>query len=230
MLIDSINNLFENFVNASVAAIEQRDATTSGHSFRVADLSVALARVLPQARRGDLIRFDPTDARLRELRYASLLRDFGKVGVREHVLMKAKKLYDWEFSELRYRLALAEQTLRADAAESILKLHERGQVDNVKVAEIKVRHAEDSERLQQFMATVIRSNEPSLLPDECKENLDALRLRVPRRRGHRNAPAQRNSSRGTVHGQGQLDARRAQGNRIACGAYRQFPAHDPVDR
>lgn len=174
MLVDSINNLFENFVNASVAAIEQRDPTTSGHSFRVADLSVALARALPQANRSDLIRFNPTDARLRELRYASLLHDFGKVGVREHVLMKAKKLYDWEFSELRYRLALAEQTMRADAAESILKLYERGQVDSAKLAEIRARHAEDSERLQQFMATVVRSNEPSLLPDECKENLGAL--------------------------------------------------------
>ena len=174
MLIDSINNLFENFVNASVAAIEQRDPTTSGHSFRVADLSVALARVLPQAHRSDLIRFDPTDARLRELRYASLLHDFGKVGVREHVLMKAKKLYDWEFSELRYRLALAEQTMRADAAESILRLYERGNADSEKVAEIKARHSEDSERLQQFLATVIRSNEPSLLPDECRENLGAL--------------------------------------------------------
>jgi HD-GYP domain-containing protein (c-di-GMP phosphodiesterase class II) len=174
MLIDSINNLFENFVNASVAAIEQRDPTTSGHSFRVADLSVALARALPQANRSDLIRFDPTDARLRELRYASLLHDFGKVGVREHVLMKAKKLYDWEFSELRYRLALAEQTMRADSAEAILRLYERGKADSATVADIKARHAQDRERLQQFMATVIRSNEPSLLPDECKENLGAL--------------------------------------------------------
>ena len=174
MLIDSINNLFENFVNASVAAIEQRDPTTSGHSFRVADLSVALARELPKASRSDLIRFEPTDARLRELRYASLLHDFGKVGVREHVLMKAKKLYEWEFSELRYRLALAEQTMRADAAEAILQLYERGKADADSVSAIKAQHAQDGERLRQFMATVIRSNEPSLLPDECKENLGAL--------------------------------------------------------
>ena len=90
MLIDSINNLFENFVNASVAAIEQRDPTTSGHSFRVADLSVTLAQALPMGSRSDLRRFEPTQAKLRELRYASLLHDFGKVGVREHVLMKAK--------------------------------------------------------------------------------------------------------------------------------------------
>ena len=32
-------------------------------------------------------------AQLRELRYAALLHDFGKIGVREHVLVKAKKLF-----------------------------------------------------------------------------------------------------------------------------------------
>ena len=174
MLIDSINNLFENFVNASVAAIEQRDPTTSGHSFRVADLSVTLAQALPMGSRSDLKRFEPTRAKLRELRYASLLHDFGKVGVREHVLMKAKKLYDWEFSELQYRMALAQQTLRADAAERILSLYENGQADADKVATIRKQASDEASRLERFMATVIRSNEPSLLPDEVKDNLSEL--------------------------------------------------------
>ena len=174
MLIDSINNLFENFVNASVAAIEQRDPTTSGHSFRVADLSVTLAQALPMGSRSDLKRFEPTRAKLRELRYASLLHDFGKVGVREHVLMKAKKLYDWEFSELQYRMALAQQTLRADAAERIISLYENGQADADKVATIRKQASDEASRLERFMATVIRSNEPSLLPDEVKDNLSEL--------------------------------------------------------
>ncbi|HEU5320173.1 MAG TPA: GAF domain-containing protein, partial [Methylomirabilota bacterium] len=38
-LYDSISELFEGFVKASVTAIESRDPTTSGHSFRVADLT-----------------------------------------------------------------------------------------------------------------------------------------------------------------------------------------------
>src|SRR3989449_11546653 len=39
----SIRELFEGFVKASVTAIEARDPTTSGHSFRVADLTGAPA-------------------------------------------------------------------------------------------------------------------------------------------------------------------------------------------
>jgi len=174
VLIDSINNLFENFVNASVAAIEQRDPTTSGHSFRVADLSVTLAQSLPMGSRSDLKRFVPTQARLRELRYASLLHDFGKVGVREHVLMKAKKLYDWEFSELRYRMALAQEALRANAAERIITLYENGQASADNIATIRKQANGEASRLERFIATVIRSNEPSLLPDEVKENLSEL--------------------------------------------------------
>ena len=41
-LIQRIRTLFETFVHAAVAAIEQRDPTTSGHSERVAILTVGL--------------------------------------------------------------------------------------------------------------------------------------------------------------------------------------------
>ena len=43
VLQSDIKALFEGFVYAAVSAIEQRDPTTSGHSFRVADLCVDLA-------------------------------------------------------------------------------------------------------------------------------------------------------------------------------------------
>src|SRR5436305_13998382 len=45
-LYESIERLFEGFVTAAVTAIEQRDPTTSGHSFRVADLTVELAKTV----------------------------------------------------------------------------------------------------------------------------------------------------------------------------------------
>ena len=41
------------------------------------------------------------------MRYASLLHDFGKVGVREPVLVKAEKLYPHELEVLRARFELA---------------------------------------------------------------------------------------------------------------------------
>ena len=41
-----------------------------------------------------------------ELRYAALLHDFGKVGVREQVLVKAKKLLPGELDRIRQRVEL----------------------------------------------------------------------------------------------------------------------------
>src|SRR4029079_4896016 len=46
ILYAEIQHMLEGFVRASVEAIEQRDPTTSGHSRRVADLTVGLARAV----------------------------------------------------------------------------------------------------------------------------------------------------------------------------------------
>ncbi|MGZ3442477.1 MAG: GAF domain-containing protein, partial [Polyangia bacterium] len=46
LLYEDIRRLFEGFVNASVTAIESRDPTTSGHSQRVAALTVGLAEMV----------------------------------------------------------------------------------------------------------------------------------------------------------------------------------------
>src|SRR5207248_530564 len=112
-LIDSIQTLFEGFVTASVQAIESRDPTTSGHSGRVATLTVGLAESLNAVGAGPLadVHFSPGD--IREMRYAAVLHDFGKVGVRENILVKAKKLYDWQVEEIRGRFGVARAALES---------------------------------------------------------------------------------------------------------------------
>ncbi len=97
LLTASIQNLFESFVQASVKAIEQRDPTTSGHSHRVAKLTLEIAKIVDRVDDGPYAHVRFTKDQIKEIEYASLLHDFGKLGVREHVLVKSKKLYDWEF-------------------------------------------------------------------------------------------------------------------------------------
>jgi HD-GYP domain-containing protein (c-di-GMP phosphodiesterase class II) len=102
-LYEAIERLFEGFVRAAVTAIEQRDPTTSGHSERVAAMSVGLAQTVDRTGDGTYaaVRFSPEQ--VRELRYASLLHDFGKVGVREQVLVKANKLYPADLTQIEQR-------------------------------------------------------------------------------------------------------------------------------
>jgi HD-GYP domain-containing protein (c-di-GMP phosphodiesterase class II) len=114
-MYDSITELFEGFVKASVTAIESRDPTTSGHSFRVAELTVGLAEAVNRSATGPYRGLRLTAEELRELRYAALLHDFGKVGVREHVLVKSKKLYPGDLDRIRQRIELLMRDLELGA-------------------------------------------------------------------------------------------------------------------
>ncbi|MCH7783377.1 HD family phosphohydrolase, partial [candidate division KSB1 bacterium] len=109
-LYQSIERLFEGFVNASVTAIESRDPTTSGHSSRVAILTERLAKTVDKVKTGFLANIRFTKEQLKEIRYASLLHDFGKVGVRENVLLKAKKLYPHQSTEVLYRIGFLKKS------------------------------------------------------------------------------------------------------------------------
>jgi len=111
-LYEDIQQLFEGFVRAAIMAIEQRDPTTSGHSFRVADGTLSLARRVERLERGLWAGARFSAEELRELRYAALLHDFGKVAVRENVLTKALKLFDEELVTLRGRFMLARASHR----------------------------------------------------------------------------------------------------------------------
>jgi HD-GYP domain-containing protein (c-di-GMP phosphodiesterase class II) len=126
ILYDEIRRLFESFVDASVTAIEARDPTTSGHSRRVATLSVALAEKVDAVSEGSLasVRFSRDD--LRQLEYAGVLHDFGKVGVREHVLVKAKKLYDWQRAAIAMRFRYVRKLMEAECLRRKLLLFESG--------------------------------------------------------------------------------------------------------
>jgi len=89
----------------AVHAIEQRDPATSGHSERVATRTVALAQAVDRSDESTFRAVSFSREQIRELRYAGLLHDFGKVGVREQVLVKAKKLYDTDLGLIRERAA-----------------------------------------------------------------------------------------------------------------------------
>lgn len=175
-LYDSIERLFEGFVTAAVTAIEQRDPTTSGHSGRVANLTVDLAEVIDKIESGPFggVRF--SHEQVKEIRYASLLHDFGKVGVREEVLVKQKKLYPIQFDLVKSRF---EYLMKAREAEI---LRERLQDAMKKGPEALQAFWEgldedlrlELENIESQWNLVATSNEPTVLPEGNFEGLHAL--------------------------------------------------------
>ncbi len=146
-LLDSIQELFEQFVRASVKAIEVRDKSTQGHSERVADLTLAHAHAVNATEAGIFrdLHFDADQ--LREMRYASLLHDFGKVTVPEYIFGKAKKLPDGRIDAIRLRFLLAMEQ----------SFDER-------------RRAE----LRELLGAVERANEPLVVAAASGERLESL--------------------------------------------------------
>lgn len=180
MLYQDIQRLFEGFVTASVTAIEQRDPTTSGHSARVADLTVGLAEYVDRVETGPYryVRFNMDQ--MTEIRYASLLHDFGKVGIRENVLVKAKKLYAHDLELLRWRF---------DAYRRALELrHARAEVEYLlaqgKRAYARARTELERElerelgELDEMWQWITQANEPTVLPAGSFDRLQAIAERV----------------------------------------------------
>ena len=173
LLYRDIQNLFEGFVKASVTAIESRDPTTFGHSERVAKLTVGLAEVVDRSDTGPYreIHFTPQD--IREIRYASILHDFGKVGVREEVLVKAKKLYPSQMELVMKRFQYIRKVLELDAYRKKVDhlLAHGNQNYEPFFTEIDAAQRQELQQLDEFLEHVTKANEPTVLPEKTSEKL-----------------------------------------------------------
>ncbi len=173
LLYRDIQNLFEGFVKASVTAIESRDPTTFGHSERVAKLTVGLAEAVDRCDIGPYRDIHFTRQDVREIRYASILHDFGKVGVREEVLVKAKKLYPSQMDLIKKRFQYIRKVLELDAYRKKLDhvLTNGNQNYEGAFAEIDGLQSKELQQMDDFFAHITQANEPTVLPEKTSEKL-----------------------------------------------------------
>jgi 3',5'-cyclic-nucleotide phosphodiesterase len=177
-LFEEIENLFEGFVRASVQAIEARDPTTAGHSFRVADYTEKLAMVVDSTDKHGLKDTWFDRQQIQELRYASLLHDFGKVGVREHVLTKAKKLYPHELELIKQRFKYAKASLENNYHKSLVDKHIAEQLSHTEFyaekRKVDARLKEELGMLESFLNKITRINEPERLTEALENDLSDI--------------------------------------------------------
>jgi len=110
---------------------------------------------------------------INEIKYAGLLHDFGKVGVREHVLTKAKKLYPDQLELIKQRHAFVRRTLERDfwrqRADFLEQHGSEGYQDFV--AKLDEDQRRELQHLDRLLEVVLQANEPSLLPSESVADL-----------------------------------------------------------
>lgn len=161
-LLLAVENMFEGFVTAAVTAIEQRDPVTNGHSFRVARMTTGLAQALP---RSGVVRFNGANfnaRQLRELRYAALLHDFGKIGVRENVLVKSHKLTTEDFQAIQARISVETERLKRRALAQQLVMLKSGLDSSQERRAIEQELQNKLAALDVYWAAIQEANEPEL--------------------------------------------------------------------
>lgn len=184
-LYRDIQDLFAGFIKAAVTAIDRRDPTTAGHSVRVTELTCAMAELMNEQTEGPFadVRFDADD--LKQLRYAGLLHDFGKVGVREETLVKRNKLPPVLEAEVESRFKVIRRTLERAAAEEraalLEKVAESGRTADSVASDLTA--VDDRLRgklveLDRFRAAVREANVPRMLDQEAEEVLTEIAART----------------------------------------------------
>jgi response regulator RpfG family c-di-GMP phosphodiesterase len=137
-------------------------------------LTLLLAESLERHGRGTYTgtRFSPRD--IQELRYAAILHDFGKVGVRESVLVKADKLYPWQLEILASRFDLARKDRQLESYRRRLLATSAGKPAaqvNVEEDEWLLQALNELDQAQEF---VLACNRPSLMEGGRFERLAAM--------------------------------------------------------
>jgi len=164
-LYNDIQTLFEGFVKAAVTAIEQRDPTTSGHSLRVAAYTQGLAEIVDQVSTGPYSASHFDHEQMKEIRYAALLHDFGKVGVREEVLVKAKKLYPLQMDLVKQRFDYIRKEVEVGMVRRKLQMFlERDRGDALsEIARLSEDFEQRLDRIQDYLEFILQANEPTLM-------------------------------------------------------------------
>ena len=92
--------LFEQTATALVSAIDAKDEYSRGHSMRVAEYSVKIAKAMGK-----------TEDELREVYYAALLHDVGKIGISDSIINKKGMPTDEEYRVIMQHPNIGNQIL-----------------------------------------------------------------------------------------------------------------------
>jgi HD-GYP domain-containing protein (c-di-GMP phosphodiesterase class II) len=114
-LYGEIEAIFEGYLKSSVAAIDERDRITYGHSQRVMGYAMAFADAVNAARLGPFKDVSFSEERKNQFRFAALLHDIGKIGVPEALLMKETKLSKEAMTSLDARVELIKLSIATAA-------------------------------------------------------------------------------------------------------------------
>lgn len=101
---DHLHQAYVEFVGSLASALDARDGYTAGHSHRVSELSVAVAKAM-----------NVDEAELDNIRLGALLHDIGKIGIADAVLQKPGRLTKEEMALIQQHPTIGRKILEGVA-------------------------------------------------------------------------------------------------------------------
>lgn len=165
-LYKEVADLFDSFVRYSSSAIDERDPATAGHSRRVALYATALARALGTF----------SEQEIKELEYAAWLHDVGKIGVREHILIKENKLFPYQLGQVRERFESIKLSLIKMLLEQKILLIQKD-APEARLHKIDSDIQSTIADVDDCLAFITRVNKPGFLKDEDIKRIENISRR-----------------------------------------------------
>ena len=135
-LYTKMQKMYLETIRTLVAAIDAKDPYTKGHSERVTQTSIALARKL-----------NLPEGEIDNIEYAALLHDIGKIGISDNILGKNSSLTDKEFDKIKEHPVMGAKIVEPveflkDSYKTVYHHHERydgdGYPDGLKGEDIPI--------------------------------------------------------------------------------------------
>jgi HD-GYP domain-containing protein (c-di-GMP phosphodiesterase class II) len=175
-----IEDLFDGFVNTCATAVEARDNALSGHTERMAIYACTVAAAINEITEGPLskYKFNPTE--MKALKYAAILHDFGKIGVKEEILWKASRLKPERLEAVRYRFEAFKGRLREATSKLQIKYileNKGGKATAEYMNDLEEKLAEECKAIDRDLEFIVRVAKLGFLSDEDLATLNVLRDR-----------------------------------------------------
>jgi response regulator RpfG family c-di-GMP phosphodiesterase len=130
-------------------------------------MTVGLAEVVDRVDTGAYASTRFSLEQMKEIRYAALLHDFGKVGVREDVLIKAKKLYPLQLDVIAHRFDYLYKELEArmerEKVSILMELAPSKAL--VRIKSLEEEYRQRRVQMESAFEAVLQANEPTVLPE-----------------------------------------------------------------
>ena len=178
---DKIEELFEAFVKTCSKAVESRDNALSGHVERMAIYACSVGEAINRVTEGPLAQYHFNADRMKALKYAAILHDIGKIGVKEEILWKATRLNDDRVEAIRYRSQSIQDQLRESCSSAQMRfiLENPGTPHEECARQLESELSVNIKQVDDVLAFVERVNRLGFLMDDDLDELNRIReLRI----------------------------------------------------